>query len=114
MDPVFVIILLTLTAVLFQWVRTRRKLNLILKGVNNLSVQSDAAKAAFSAFQAQFATFSADTTQALADIAAKPTTDPADAQTLTDIAAGLTTTTASLADLDAKIKAADPGAPPAV
>jgi len=92
--------------------RMEAKLDLIEKGVLNLSKQSDAASAAFKAFQASFAAFAADATKALNDIAAKPAADPADAAALTDIATGLGTVAVTLADLDTKIKAADPGSAP--
>jgi uncharacterized phage infection (PIP) family protein YhgE len=84
----------------------------IQKGVTNLSQQSTAALAALSAFQAQFATFSADATTTLKDIAARPAADPADSQALTAIATGLSTIGAGLAALDAQVKAADPGPVP--
>ena len=92
-----------------------QRIDRIEKELINLSKQSDAASAAFKTFQASFATFAADATAALNDIAAKPVgtpADPADAATLTDIATGLGTVAVTLADLDTKIKAADPGALP--
>ncbi len=92
-----------------QWNRIEQTLEIIKQGVINLSKQSDAASAAFKSFVTAFAAFVTDATKTLNDIAARPAGDPADASALTDIATGLGITSVTLADLDAKIKAADPG-----
>jgi hypothetical protein len=88
------------------------RLDRIEQGVTQLSKESTAATAALTAFQALFSSFAADATKALNDIAATGVVDPADKTTLINVATGLGAVATTLADLDAKIKAADPGAVP--
>lgn len=91
------------------------QLQQINREIKKMSQQVDTLVSSFGDLVALFGTFATDTTTALADIAAKQG-DPADAAKIQSVIDGATSLKSAVADLDAKVKAADPGAqqaPPA-
>jgi len=88
------------------------QLSHIKEKVNHMSQQVDTLVSSFGDLATAFGTFATDTTTALADIAAKQG-DPADAAKIQSVIDGANALKSTVADLDAKVKAADPGAPAA-